>query len=144
MSGLTVYRSRVTLTFPPGLWNFFSGQSPIPNLISNKINRTNNPGKTKLTDSCPDDLDTTSLALTALNYDPALAHPILDKMLTYVDQDGCIQTYTDRSRPRPDAVISLNVLVAFHKYARGYQLPQTMDWVHRILLHRAYLHGTRY
>ncbi|KAL4928812.1 uncharacterized protein BDV17DRAFT_291437 [Aspergillus undulatus] len=55
-----------------------------------------------------------------------------------------MQIYTDKTRPRFDAVIALNILVAFHKYGRGYELPQTFDRIHNILLNRAYIHGTRY
>ncbi|CAI7630045.1 unnamed protein product [Penicillium pancosmium] len=119
-------RSLVNLKCPPRLWNFFSGS----------------PKYT--TEVYPDDLDTTSLALTTLNYDSDLAHSILDEMLDYVDEDGFVQTYTDRSRPRVDAVIALNVLITFHTYGRGYELPQTLDWMHSILTHRAYIDGTRY
>lgn len=36
------------------------------------------------------------------------------------------------------------MLVAFHKYGRGYELPETHDWVYQILLNRAYIYGTRY
>lgn len=43
-----------------------------------------------------------------------------------------------------DAIIALNVLTAFYKYGRGYELPQTLDWIQNILLNRAYIHGTRY
>ena len=38
----------------------------------------------------------------------------------------------------------MNVLIAFYIYDRGYELPQTLDWIHSILIHRAYIDGTRY
>ncbi|PYH48101.1 HAD-like protein [Aspergillus saccharolyticus JOP 1030-1] len=118
--------SLVDLKRPPRLWNFFSGKPKYTSHIY------------------PDDMDSTALALTVLDYEPELAHSILDEMLNYVNEDGLIQVYTDRFRPRVDAVIALSVLVAFHKYDRGYELPQMLDWVYNILLHRAYMHGTRY
>ncbi|CEJ62381.1 hypothetical protein PMG11_10882 [Penicillium brasilianum] len=119
-------RSLVNLKNPPRLWNFFSGTPKYTTKVY------------------PDDLDTTSLAMSTLEYDHDLAHSILDEMLDYVDEDGFVQAYTDRSRPRVDAVKALNVLVAFHIYGRGYELPQTLDWMHSILTHRAYIDGTRY
>ncbi|KAL2815868.1 HAD-like protein [Aspergillus cavernicola] len=118
--------SLVNLKRPPRMWNFFSGT----------------PKYT--TGVYPDDLDTTSLALTTIKYDTDTAHSILDEMLEYVDEDGFVQIYVDKSRPRVDAVIALNVLVAFYMYERGYELPQTLDWMHNILLNRAYIDGTRY
>lgn len=54
------------------------------------------------------------------------------------------QIYFDKSRPRVDAVIALNTLVAFGKYGRGNELPETLSWIEQILLHRAYIYGTRY
>lgn len=32
----------------------------------------------------------------------------------------------------------------FYKYGRGHQLQRTLEWVHDVLLHRAYVDGTRY
>ncbi|KAF3384733.1 hypothetical protein F1880_001717 [Penicillium rolfsii] len=119
-------RSLVNLRQPPRLWNFFSGTPKYTTKVY------------------PDDLDTTSLALSTLYYDNDLAHSILDEMLEYVDEDGFVQTYTDKSRPRVDAVIALNVLIAFHKHGRTYELAQTLDWMLNILTHRAYIDGTRY
>ncbi|RDW94073.1 uncharacterized protein DSM5745_01395 [Aspergillus mulundensis] len=118
--------SLVDLRRPPCLWNFFSGK---PKYTSQTY---------------PDDMDTTALALVAIDYKPEIAHQILDKMLGNVNEDGLAQVYFDKSRPRVDAIIALNVLVALHKYGRGYELPETLDWVHHILLNRAYIYGTRY
>jgi hypothetical protein len=96
--------------------------------------------------------------------DPAIVHSILDEMHDYMDEDGNVQvrfdgpicqctsrrantipqTYFDKSRPRVDAVVALNVLTLFHKYGRGHELPDTMEWIYNILLNRAYVKGTRY
>ncbi|PYI35256.1 HAD-like protein [Aspergillus indologenus CBS 114.80] len=119
-------RTLVDLQRPPGLWNFFSGR---PKYTSQKY---------------PDDFDTTSLALVAMDYEPEAAHPILDEMLEHVNEDGLVPIYFDKSRPRVDAIIALNTLVAFGKYGRGNELSETLHWIEQILLHRAYIHGTRY
>ncbi|PKY05793.1 HAD-like protein [Aspergillus campestris IBT 28561] len=116
----------VELKRPQRFWNFFSGT----------------PKYT--TTQYPDDVDTTSLALASMPYSPEVVHSILDEMLDYVDEDGLVQLYLDRSRPRVDAVICLNVLTLFCIHSRGYQLPETTNWIQDILLHRAYLNGTRY
>ncbi|KAL4794578.1 hypothetical protein BDV19DRAFT_390179 [Aspergillus venezuelensis] len=109
---------------PPRLWNFFSGKPKFTGQVY------------------PADMDTTALALLILGYDPALAHLIIDEMPTYVNEDGL--TYTDKTRPRVDAVIAVNVLVALHKHGRYYELLQTMTWVQNILFNRACIHGTGY
>ena len=41
-------------------------------------------------------------------------------------------------------MVCVNVLTLFYSYGRGYQLDRTLHWVHEVLLHRAYLNGTRY
>ena len=38
----------------------------------------------------------------------------------------------------------MNVLSLFYEHGRGHQLPQTLDWVHEVLLYRAYHGGSRY
>lgn len=38
----------------------------------------------------------------------------------------------------------INVLTLFYSYGRGHQLDRTLRWIHEVLLHRAYLDGTRY
>ncbi|OOQ89910.1 HAD-like protein [Penicillium brasilianum] len=123
---VTKDESLVDLRRPPRLWNFFSGKPKYTSQVY------------------PDDMDTTALALVVLNYEASLAHSILDDVLNYVDEEGLVQVYTDKSRPRVDAIIALNVLTAFYKYGRGYELPRTLDWIQNILLNRAYIHGTRY
>lgn len=49
----------------------------------------------------PSDLDTTSIGLTVsqhVNFETKMS--MIDEMLTYVNEDGIIQTYFDPSRPR--------------------------------------------
>lgn len=58
---------------PPRLWNFFSGKPKYTSKVY------------------PDDMDTTALALVVLDYEPELAHSILDEMLNYVDEYGLVQ-----------------------------------------------------
>jgi len=41
-------------------------------------------------------------------------------------------------------VVCVNVLALFYSYGRGYQLDRTLHWIREVLLHRAYLNGTRY
>ncbi|KAJ5541536.1 HAD-like protein [Penicillium frequentans] len=118
--------SLVNLKCPSRLWNFFSGD---PKYTS---------------DTYPDDLDTTSLGLLTVPPDPTIVHSVLDEMHDYIDEDGNVQIYFDHSRPRIDAVISLNVLTLFHKYGRSHEIPGTMEWIYHILLNRAYINGTRY
>ena len=55
-----------------------------------------------------------------------------------------MQTYFDRTKPRTDAVVSANVLACFYSFGRGQQLEHTLQMVHRTLLHRTYIQGTRY
>ncbi|KAK9850940.1 HAD-like protein [Penicillium brevicompactum] len=118
--------SLVDINRPPRLWNFFSGKPKYTSQVY------------------PDDMDTTALGLVVLDYETEVAHSILDEMLNYVNEEGLVQIYTDKSRPRVDAIIALNVLVAFYKYGRGFELARTMDWIQNILLNRAYIYGTRY
>ena len=54
------------------------------------------------------------------------------------------QTYFDREKPRTDAVVSANVLACFYSFGRGHQLERTLQLIRCILLHRTYIHGTRY
>lgn len=39
-------------------------------------------------------MDTTALALIAIDYEPAIADVILDEMLSYVDDDGLVQVFS--------------------------------------------------
>src|SRR5579862_8811959 len=95
--------------------------------------------------SFPCDLDTTALALTVCNRDDDdTANSVMDEMLEYINSDGIVQAYFDHTRPRTDPVVCVNVLSLFYAHSRGHQLPHTLRWIHQILLHRAYLDGTRY
>jgi hypothetical protein len=38
----------------------------------------------------------------------------------------------------------VNVLTLFYSHRRGHQLRNSLQWVRDVLLHRAYLDGTRY
>ncbi|KAG1751588.1 Haloacid dehalogenase-like hydrolase-domain-containing protein [Suillus paluster] len=118
--------SLVDLTDTPRTWNFFQGKPLLT------------------TEEFPFDLDTTSLALTVMNSPEDVAHPIMDEMLDYIDDDGIIQTYFDHRRPRFDPVVCVNALTLFYSYGRGHQLNRTLHWIHKVLLHRAYVDGTRY
>ncbi|KAJ5835981.1 HAD-superfamily hydrolase subfamily IA variant 3 [Penicillium robsamsonii] len=118
--------SLVSLSCPPRFWNFFTGAAKFT------------------TEKYPDDLDTTSLALTSMPYETSTVHSMLDEMLNNVDEDGLLKFYLDTSRPRVDAVICVNILTLFCMYKRGYQLPETLNWIYDILLNRAYMNGTRY
>ena len=123
-------------------------------------------GKAQLTapEEFPLDTDTTSLGLTILRRDRAIAFPIMDEILRdCVNADGFIlvsyhpslpsqftavikhiQTYFDRERPRVDAGICVNVLTLFYTYGRGSEVQPVLFWIRDILLHRAYLEGTKY
>ncbi|KAJ6040799.1 HAD-like domain-containing protein [Penicillium canescens] len=116
----------VNLKASPRLWNFFAGE---PKYTS---------------DAYPDDLDTTSLGLLVMPPDLTVVHSILDEMHDFIDEDGDVQTYFDKSRPRVDAIVALNVLTLFYKYGRGHEIPFTMEWIYNILINRAYVQGTRY
>lgn len=54
------------------------------------------------------------------------------------------QTYFDKTRPRFDACVCVNVLTLFYTHGRGHELHRTLDWVHGVLVQRAYMDGTRY
>ncbi|KAI0775839.1 HAD-like protein [Trametes elegans] len=128
---LTNDKSLITTSNCPRTWNFFRGLSFCE-------------GKPLFSESFPDDVDTTSVALTVLRPDRALVDSILDEMLNFVDEDGIMQTYFDYSRPRMDPFVCTNVMSLFYEYDRGQDLPRTLEWVYEVLLHRAYAHGSRY
>lgn len=54
------------------------------------------------------------------------------------------KTYFDHKRPRFDPIVCVNALSLFYTYGRGGELHRTLQWVHEVLLNRAYLDGTRY
>ncbi|KAG2342940.1 HAD-like protein [Suillus weaverae] len=122
-------RNLVNLTDTHRTWNFFQGKPLLT------------------TEEFPFDLDTTSLGLTVMGSPEDVAHSIMDEMLDYIDDDGIIQqsqTYFDHRRPRFDPVVCVNALTLFYSYGRGHQLDRTLHWIREVLLHRAYLDGTRY
>ncbi|KAK2589419.1 hypothetical protein QQS21_012905 [Conoideocrella luteorostrata] len=92
----------------------------------------------------PDDLDTTSLALTVLNKPDHVAHRILDHMLKYVNEDGIILTFFADFKNRFDPVVCVNVLSLFYHFGRENQVSKTLDWLRDVVLHRAYVHGTAF
>ncbi|KAI1413684.1 HAD-like protein [Hypoxylon sp. FL1857] len=93
----------------------------------------------------PDDLDTTALALTALQPPSTkTASSILDVMAKYVNDDGTFQIYFDRDRTRVDPIVSANVLACFYYYNRGHEFKRTLELVRSTLHNRSYIQGTRY
>lgn len=82
--------------------------------------------------------------MTALDTDPATRNNMMDKMLHYRDSHGILQTYLVDSRTRVCATAALNALTMFHKFGRGHQVPETENWIYRILKTRAFRDGTRY
>ncbi|SJL17011.1 uncharacterized protein ARMOST_20551 [Armillaria ostoyae] len=124
---MTNDRSLVDLDVPKeGKWNFFPGDGQLT------------------TANFPCDLDTTSLGLTVIRAKEEVAASTMDEMLLYVNEDGIVQTYFDCTRPRIDPVVCVNVLSLFYSYGRGNEINPTLEWVHQVLLHRAYLQGSRY
>ncbi|KAG2033750.1 Haloacid dehalogenase-like hydrolase-domain-containing protein [Suillus americanus] len=116
-------RGLVNLTDTHRTWNFLQGK---PSLTTE------------------DDLDTTSLGFTVMGSPEDVAHSVMDDMLDYIDDDGIIQTWFDHRRRRFDPVVCVNVLTLFYSYGRGHQLDRTLHRILEVLLHRAYLDGTRY
>ncbi|KAK0201388.1 HAD-like domain-containing protein [Desarmillaria ectypa] len=109
-----------------GKWNFFRGNGQLT------------------TTEFPYDLDTTSLGLTVVRARVKVAASIMDEMLNYINEDGIVQTYFDHDRPRVDPVVCVNVLHLFYSYGRGGEMSETLQWVYEVLLHRAYVQGSRY
>ncbi|OJI95797.1 hypothetical protein ASPVEDRAFT_66786 [Aspergillus versicolor CBS 583.65] len=107
-------------------WNFFIGP---PQLT---------------TESFPNDLDTTSIALSVLPVDKEVVWSVMDEMLTFTNADGIFMTYFDRSRPRVDPVVCTNVLNLFCMHGRESEVAATFDWVLDVLRNSAYLSGSRY
>ncbi|KAI0373913.1 HAD-like protein [Pilatotrama ljubarskyi] len=122
---LTHDKTLITTSDCARTWNFFRG-------------------KPLFSATFPDDVDTTSVALTVLRPERVVVDSVLDEMLQYVDADGIMQTYFDHARPRMDPFVCVNVLSVFYEYGRGQDLPKTLDWVYEVLLHRAYIGGSRY
>ncbi|CAI7613882.1 unnamed protein product [Penicillium glandicola] len=96
------------------------------------------------TESFPNDLDTTSIALSVLPVNKEVVWSVMDEMLTFTNVDGIFMTYFDRSRPRVDPVVCTNILNLFCMYGRESEVAVTFDWVLDVLRNWAYLSGTRY
>ncbi|GKZ36938.1 hypothetical protein AbraIFM66950_008203 [Aspergillus brasiliensis] len=92
----------------------------------------------------PNDMDTTSMALTVLKQDPKIAHRVMDSILLYRTPDGLVQTFFSEFKNRVDPVVCCNVLNLFYLYGRGSELPETLNWVEQVLRRRAYINGTCY
>ncbi|KAJ7621208.1 HAD-like protein [Roridomyces roridus] len=97
------------------------------------------------TEAFPFDQDSTSIALSVSpHFDDATKHSVMDEILTYRNQDNIVTTYFDRTRPRIDPVVCVNVLTFFYMNGRGDELAATLDWVYDVLKHEAYADGTYY
>ncbi|PYI20170.1 HAD-like protein [Aspergillus violaceofuscus CBS 115571] len=107
-------------------WNYFIGipQSP--------------------TSTFPNDLDTTSIALSVLPIHKDVVSGVMDEILLLLDNDEIVPTYFDPTRPRVDPVVCVNVLSLFAQNGRECELLATFNWILDVLRHRAYLQGTRY
>ncbi|OCH90079.1 HAD-like protein [Obba rivulosa] len=92
----------------------------------------------------PDDLDTTSLALTVLKKEPKAASSVMNKMLEYRDTDGILQTYFDEKLQKLDPLTNVNVLNLFYTYGRGDELQESLGWIRSTLLYRAYIGESRF
>ncbi|TBU42974.1 HAD-like domain-containing protein [Dichomitus squalens] len=93
----------------------------------------------------PHDLNTTSIACTALGVFPQqMKDDIVDEILSIKTSEGLAPTYFDSTRPRIDPVVNINVLTFLYANGRGHELPEALDWVQSVLQTRAYEHGTLY
>ncbi|KAF9885517.1 hypothetical protein FE257_012845 [Aspergillus nanangensis] len=125
---LELMQDRSLVHLEPGerTWNYFIGS---PKLT---------------TETFPDDMDTTSIALSTLPMETDLVSSVIDEMATLINEDGVCMTYFDPTRPRIDPVVCVNILTLFAQHNREQEVSRTFDWVLDILLNRAYLAGTRY
>ncbi|KAK7436057.1 hypothetical protein VKT23_019360 [Stygiomarasmius scandens] len=122
-----------------------TGNRKLVKLVENRCTWNFFQGKGILTDiDYPDDLDTTSLALTIMGIPEDVVQSVIEEILKYQNADGIILTYFDHSRAHFDPVVCVNVLNLFYLHGQGHRLSQTLGWVHRVLKTRAYLDGTRY
>ncbi|KAJ3768470.1 HAD-like domain-containing protein [Lentinula raphanica] len=124
---LTGNREIVMLVEKQNTWNFFHGQGILTDL------------------DYPNDLDTTSLALTVMDKPEEVVQSVIDEILKYCTPEGIVMTYFDYTRSQHhDPIVCVNVLTLLHCHGQGHCLPQTLDWVYDVLVTRAYLNGTRY
>ncbi|PKX91101.1 ankyrin [Aspergillus novofumigatus IBT 16806] len=107
------------------------------------------------TNTYPDDLGTTALALMAFDVAEEIRHKTMDDMLHYLNPDDwytrwdtmrllVAQLYFDSTRPHIDPFTSANMLRIFYRNGRGSQLIATRHFMEDMLRTRAYEHGTRY
>ncbi|PCH34684.1 HAD-like protein [Wolfiporia cocos MD-104 SS10] len=105
-------------------WNFFQG----------------NP----FYETFPDDIDTTSLAMTIMPNDTSHITAVMDEILKLRNSDGILQAWLDPSRPRVDPVVNINALCLFYKYGRGHELEKPLRWIRDILQQNQHIEGSRY
>ncbi|KAH8126190.1 HAD-like protein [Trichoderma asperelloides] len=96
------------------------------------------------TDTYPDDVDTTALALLKLDVPDAVKHKTMDDILENRNSDGLVYCYFDSTRPRIDPFISANVLRLFYANGRGDELTAIRQFVEDMLRTTAFEHATRY
>jgi HAD superfamily hydrolase (TIGR01509 family) len=121
--------SLVSLQAHERTWNFFQGAPLLT------------------TETFPDDLDDTALALLLPTpYSPCRSTiaSVLDEMQSHITPDGLLLTYFDAERPRFDPFVGANVLRLFYANRRGHQLAGTLGYMHKLLFTRGYKFGTRY
>ncbi|AXT59187.1 hypothetical protein D1816_02100 [Aquimarina sp. AD10] len=98
----------------------------------------------------PDDLDTTSMILSFLLKNQKVTKkmilPVVHEMLSNRNEEGIIQVYFDKNRPRIDAAVAVNVLYLMYQigYANEEDLKATKNYIYDFLIHQEYLKGTRY
>ncbi|KAI0065887.1 HAD-like protein [Artomyces pyxidatus] len=110
----------------PHTWNFFRGEP--------QFTTANHPA----------DLHTTAFGLMVTQPEDSIFDAVIEEMLEHLDSERIPQVYFDKTRPRIDPVVCVNVLSLFYSRGRGPELPEALDWIEGILQHRAYLEGTVY
>ncbi|KAF4435943.1 hypothetical protein F53441_13371 [Fusarium austroafricanum] len=120
-------RNLVVLNNKGYTWNYFQGKSSLAGT------------------SCPDDADTTSLAMTVLNDIPMVDKVLArDRILSNLNPDGLPYCWFSKTRPRFCHVICANVFRFFVINEWQDMLPGVYDFLCQLLETRAYLHGSRY
>ncbi|KZT68746.1 HAD-like protein [Daedalea quercina L-15889] len=122
---LTGDESLVSYSKPLFLWNFFA-EKPL------------------FLDALPDDLNTTAVAYTVLNYDNDMVTRAMDEILRWKSDQGTLFSCFDHSRRRVCPFVNVSVLTLFFRNGRGKELPEALDWVIDVLSHRRYMNGSRY
>ncbi|KAH7279187.1 hypothetical protein KP509_37G009200 [Ceratopteris richardii] len=132
---------------PTGLFCFvgdgYTGLSP--QFMKDTVFQTGSDASTYL--DIPADLDTTSVGLSVMHafskVDMETINLVLDSTLQYLSMDdGIVQVYFDKERPRVDPVVVANVLYLFHLAGRQHDIESSARYVHQVLLHGAYENGT--